>query len=293
MTQHQEEEDVKKTVAGSQAPPIVPIFSVSRDENWLEQTIGSLHAAGYAVVLDVFDGERQEQTRQALYRAAKALREDLGEELLRGARELSLVRLIMKYEPFFFELLELPPMLAVVDSYLSPDAILRYQVGVILPAASRNLPEHRVMHDLHVNFRHIPNLPRLTLDCVLLVTGLTTEGGGIELYPGSHRRSTAPRSAEDLGQSVLITAPAGSMLVIDGALWHRELPNDSDSDKLYVTHQFAPPIVKQQIDLCAGLGESTMRSLPERTGRLLGWQARVPVTLQDFYLPVEKRLYKA
>ncbi|HEY9868137.1 MAG TPA: phytanoyl-CoA dioxygenase family protein [Candidatus Obscuribacterales bacterium] len=284
---------MKKTVADSQAPPIVPAFSCRGDENWLKQTIRSLQTAGYAVVLDVFDGERQEQTGQALRRAARALREDVGEELLRSALELSIIRFLLKYEPFFFTLLELPQMLCVVDGYLSPDAILRYQVGVILPAASQNLPEHRVMHHLHVNFRHIPNVPRLALDCVLLVTGLSTEAGGVEVFPGSHRRSTPPLSAEDLGKPVMITAPAGSMLVMDGALWHRELPNDSTSDKLYVTHQFAPPIVKPQIDLCASLGESTVRSLPDRTRRLLGWEARVPASPQDFYLPPERRLYQA
>ena len=43
---------------------------------------------------------------------------------------------MMKYEPHFLELLSVPEMLAVVDVFLTPTAVLHTQNGFVLPSLS-------------------------------------------------------------------------------------------------------------------------------------------------------------
>lgn len=273
---------------------MIPRFDCRHDENWLGLTTAALVTEGFAVVEGVLRTAPEfAAIREALYAAAAKIKADIGEQKLKEASELSVLRFPMRYEPAFLEILELPELLAVVDEFLSPSAVMRFQVGIIMQAKSRRQGGNPHWHDYHVNFPHVSRVPRLAIDCALFLTDITEVSGAVEVFPGSHLRSTKPNFNDPAHPPLLVTLPAGSMFLIDGAVWHREQSNESDEDKLYVTHQFSLPIMKQQFDYCKGLGEDTIQSLPERTRRLLGWEARVPASLQEFYLPKEQRLYRA
>ncbi len=272
---------------------MVPRFSCRHNENWLRLAMSALQTEGYAVVEDVLRSTELTALREALYSVAAKIRNEIGEQKLKEAAELSVQRFPMRYEPVLLTLLETPELLALVDEFLSAKAVMRFQVGVIMPGKSRRQPADLPWQDYHANFLHVGRIPRLALDCALYITDVTAESGAVEVFPSSHLCGESLSGNESAEAPLSVSLTAGSMLVIDGALWHRELPNESEEEKLYVTHQFSLPIMKQQFDYCKGLGEETVLSLPERTRRLLGWEARVPASLQEFYLPKEKRLYKA
>jgi len=59
-----------------------------------------------------------------------------------------------------------------------------------------------------------------------------------------------------------------------------------------VNHGFVPPWVKQHIDIVRMLGDDFVQSLPRRTQTLLGWDARMPANLDEYYKPPAERLYK-
>ena len=59
--------------------------------------------------------------------------EDVGQERLDRSGERGVLCLMMKYDPFFMRLLEVPEILALVDATVSPTAILHLQNGFILP----------------------------------------------------------------------------------------------------------------------------------------------------------------
>jgi len=268
-------------------------FNCHGNKNWLPLSREALLTEGFAVVEDVLNRQQLSEIRTAMGSTAEKIRADIGEQRLRDASELSYLRLMMHYDPLFIKLLEIPQLVAIVDAHLPAGATMRYQVGVIMPPKSRQSSEHCIRQDYHVNFGHIKHVPGLAMDCLLAISDITATNGAVEVLPGSHYVTEEPRLENLLPETVTITASAGSMVLVDGALWHRELNNESEGELAYITHQFSYPIVKPQFDYCTVLGEARMQALPERTKRFLGWEARVPTNLQEFYRPAADRLYKA
>ena len=51
--------------------------------------------------------------------------------------------------------------------------------------------------------------------------------------------------------------------------------------------------MRQQFDWVRAVDESTLVKLSDKGKRLLGINVRMPCNVNEFYLPSEKRLYKA
>ena len=53
-----------------------------------------------------------------------------------------------------------------------------------------------------------------------LLTDYTLENGALAVVPGSHKYGTHPKSGEGMADAVPVEAPAGSVVLFHGGLWH-------------------------------------------------------------------------
>ena len=83
------------------------------------------------------------------------------------------------------------------------------------------------------------------------------------------------------------------MLVFDSTLWHAARSNTSGRDRLAINQQFTRSWIKQQIDYVRALGADAVQARSPRTRQLLGWYTRVVTSLDEYYQPSERRLYRA
>jgi ectoine hydroxylase-related dioxygenase (phytanoyl-CoA dioxygenase family) len=60
-----------------------------------------------------------------------------------------------------------------------------------------------------------------------------------------------------------------------------------------INQQFTRSYVKQQVDYVRALGDDVVQAQSERTQQLLGWYTRVVTSLDEFYVPAERRLYRS
>src|SRR5262249_5364252 len=105
-----------------------------KTENWLPLVLEGIRTQGCAVVEDVLDHILLAEIRGAMYRAQEKIHEEVGHQRLHRAGELGVLRLMLKFEPTFFRLLEIEELLAIIDNTVSPTAILHLQNGFILPS---------------------------------------------------------------------------------------------------------------------------------------------------------------
>src|SRR4030095_5991579 len=90
-----------------------------KNRNWLGDVLDSVSTLGYAVVEGVLGSVFLESTRDAMYRTQEEIVRDVGKERLERAGENGVLRLMMKYDPHFFQFLEIPEVLEIVDSTVS------------------------------------------------------------------------------------------------------------------------------------------------------------------------------
>jgi ectoine hydroxylase-related dioxygenase (phytanoyl-CoA dioxygenase family) len=265
----------------------------ARSSGWLELALGDVRHLGVAVVHDVLDASFIERTRDALYAAQSRIREDVGEERLRRAGELGVLRLMMKYEPHFFSFLELPEVLAVVDATVSETAVLHLQNGFILPSFPPGERPESFQGTFHRDFpRHLEGY-LASINVLFAIDAFTDDNGGTVVVSGTHQLADAPDAGYLSARAVPVECPAGSMLVFDSTLWHAAGANTSGKDRLGLNHQFTRSFIKQQIDYVRALGDDVVLAQNERTQQLLGWYTRVVTSLDEYYRPAEERLYRS
>ena len=259
---------------------------------WLAASLECVRSVGYSVVEGVLGEPFLTRTREAMYRCQSHIVNDIGDERLARAGELGILRLMMRYEPHFFEFLALPEVLAVVDGTVSPTAILHLQNGFILPSAQSIQRRGRFQSTYHQDFPRVLGGYLASINVFFAIDEFTETNGATWVIPGTQQTGAAPSADVQDAKGVSLSCPAGSMIVFDSTLWHAAGRNVSGRDRLAINHQFTRSFLKQQLDYVRALGDEAVLRLPPRTQQLLGWYTRIPTSLDEYYRPSDQRLYR-
>ncbi|MGL4551109.1 MAG: phytanoyl-CoA dioxygenase family protein [Gemmataceae bacterium] len=262
------------------------------DPDWLPLTLDALRHQGVAVVTGVLPAKTLEETRARMYAVGRQIRDDVGEDRLKRAGEVGVLRLMMKYDRHFCRLLEVPETLRVVDAALADTAVLHLQNGFILPTSEPGQGPKVFQTRYHMDFPRVLNGTVMSINLLFAIDPFTPTNGATMVVPGTHQRPAAPDPAFLERAAVPAVCPAGSMLVFDSTLWHAAGANHSGGDRLAVNHQYTRSYVKQQIDYVRALGDAAVLEQPPRTQQLLGWYTRVVTSLDEYYRPADQRLYR-
>jgi Phytanoyl-CoA dioxygenase (PhyH) len=187
----------------------------------------------------------------------------------------------------FLEFLERRIGGEILDAFFGGPCILNTFGGVL------NQPEDlsyvgRVHRDLRSFSGSLPLMAQL----LVMLDDFTEENGATYLLGGSHRMPDQPPDDVFFRDAIRAVAPAGSMVVFNSNLWHAAGPNQSRGPRRALTLAFTRPFVKQQLDYPRAIGYEMADRLSPALRQVLGYNARVPASLDDWYQPPERRLYK-
>jgi ectoine hydroxylase-related dioxygenase (phytanoyl-CoA dioxygenase family) len=269
------------------------LIDCKTDSGWLARALETVRLEGFAAVSSVIDDHMLDRIRVAMYAAQKAIATEVGPERLQRAGEVGVLRLVCKYDQVFLDLLTKPEILAVVDASVSPTAILHLQNGFILPSYGKGEGPAVFQNRYHMDFPRILNGYIASINVMIAVDEFRADNGATIVLPGSHQQVAPPDLEKVDATALAVACPAGSMLVFDSTLWHAAGPNTSGADRLAINHQFTRSYIKQQIDYVRALGDERVLAQPPRTQQLLGWYTRVVSSLDEYYQPAEKRLYRS
>lgn len=124
-----------------------------------------------------------------------------------------------------------------------------------------------------------------------LLTDYTLEGGAFCFVPGSHRRPRTPGPGEGVDDAVPVEAPAGSVIVFHGCVWHGAFPKKTPGLRLSVHAYYARPFVRTQEAFTNNAPAEVLDRNPDSFRTMLGyddpfgWTADGPP-----YLPKPRRV---
>jgi ectoine hydroxylase-related dioxygenase (phytanoyl-CoA dioxygenase family) len=257
----------------------------------IEDLRQDLAVRGYALIPGVIGKSLLERLRHGIRRAHDGVVAEIGKQRLDAAGELGVVRLPMRFDSVFFDLLEYPELVAIVDATVGAAGILHLQNAFVLPSTA--VRSERVFQEtFHRDFPRDLNGYVASINIMVAVDDFRADNGATIVVPGSHgsEHRLSPEWMRENG--VPIVCPAGSFVVFDSTLWHAAGSNTSGHDRMAINHQFTRSWIKQQIDYVRALGENLCSDLPERTRQMLGWHTRVVTSLDEYYQPDDKRLYR-
>lgn len=156
-----------------------------------------------------------------------------------------------------------------------------------------NTPNERAyVGNIHRDVRTYSKDFRLLLNMLVMLDDFTTENGATNFLSGSHHIEAAPPESMFFKNATRAFGKAGDILLFDSRVWHAAGVNRSQSTRRGLTLTFSRAFFKQQIDYPKYLGESYVKNCSAELRQVLGYDARMAASLDEFYQPPEKRTYK-
>jgi ectoine hydroxylase-related dioxygenase (phytanoyl-CoA dioxygenase family) len=183
--------------------------------------------------------------------------------------------------------LDHPIMNAWVAKTLSSTSILyAYQSSSLLPYRGSYASRP------HVDCpRFIPSY-MTNLGVVIPLDDFTLDNGATLMLKGSHLNELLPPAEIFTANAIRATCSAGDMIVFNARLMHAAGVNTTATARHALTLNFCRSFMRQRFDFPRLVPANIIDRLGPDGQRLLGMNVRMPTSLDEFYLPEDKRLYK-
>ena len=172
----------------------------------------------------------------------------------------------------FEEAIQHPKMLAAMEYLLGADCTLSsFTVNVLYPSA----PDA----GLHIDYplsglpTPRPNFP-MVANSVWFLDDWTLENGATRCVPGSHRRLEAlPEPGVAYDDALQICGPRGSVLIVNGAIWHGSSENRTNESRVGLLGFFCRSILKPQQAHLELVSDDVVSRATPTLKRLLGFDS--------------------
>lgn len=124
----------------------------------------------------------------------------------------------------------------------------------------------------------------LVANSMWMLDDFTPDNGATRIVPGSHRWGRQPDylGGEGNHPTVPVCAPAGSVMVFDGRLWHQTGENTTEGQyRRGILNYYCRGYVRQQQNFFVGLDPAVLDRATPRMRRLLGWENYLSLGMLD------------
>lgn len=146
--------------------------------------------------------------------------------------------------------------------------------------------------NIHRDTRSFSGSAKLWINTLIMLDDSTEDNGSTWMLEGSHREPQKPDESRFYENAVRANGKKGDVLLFDGNIWHAAGKNLTDKPRHIITPIYSRPFIKQQLDYPRAFGPDFCDTLSPHLQQILGYNARVPVTLDEFYQRDEDRFYQ-
>lgn len=214
----------------------------------------------------------------------KRIQEQNNSEVTTGGVALHAVVTVPELVDFLGELKSLGILQDIEEHYFGSKFILNSF------SALNNLPDQsNFSAEIHRDIRFYSGGLNLMLNCLVMLDDFTEANGATWLMPRSHLRSEKPGPEEFFAHAVQATGRAGDIVIWNSNVFHCAGKNSTDKARRALPIVFCKSSLKQLLDYPRALGA---KEFSPEIRQLLGYDSRVPASLEEWYQPREKRFYK-
>lgn len=228
--------------------------------------------------------ERMRSDLEASWRLCRAVQEKNG---VAQDADLTVHHLVGQKASFLDYITESEPLSPFYENYFGGRYILNSFGGAINTRGHTSYAQR-----IHRDIRSFSGDMPLLLNTLVMLDDFTPENGATYLMTGSHNRAEKPHPEEFFAVAERAVGPAGSVLVFNSNLWHAGGDNTTDQPRRSVTPMYCKPFMKQQFDYPRAIGYDHADALSPHARQVVGFNARVPASLDEWYQPPAKRMYR-
>jgi len=213
--------------------------------------------------------------------------ERFGSDFLEEINENEVLRNAPEYDHIFIELLEASTALdEIIAESLHKYAIIHnYNLIRLSPNTRSDMLGHQWHRDVYFFGPRI----RTAINVLIPLQDTSSFNGATQILPGSHGSKNLPDINEIRSQMTAPSLELGDVLILDASTFHKAGTNSTPEPRTIISLKYTLSFFTQQYDFCRSLPvDSYADSVRDR----LGYQVRVPESLEQFRVRREQRRYK-
>jgi ectoine hydroxylase-related dioxygenase (phytanoyl-CoA dioxygenase family) len=247
--------------------------------------VREIRERGFAIVPDALTADECVVMRALLQ---KCIDEDLAQWAGKSYPDAWMVHNLMMRGVPFAKVLENPTMHAYFDQLLGDTCIVYAYTSSSMPPGGTNYSRR-----IHVDCpRLIPNYIT-NAGVMFALDDFTPDNGATYFLPCSQNRETPPTEEEFNAGAERAYPKRGDAVVVNARTWHRGGVNRTSEPRHAITMNVCRSYMRQRFDYPRLVTPDVLALLGEVGRRFLGFNVRVPTSLEEYYLPEDQRLYKA
>jgi hypothetical protein len=175
---------------------------------------------------------------------------------------------LLDLDPIFLELMERPEAIEFVKKLVGDDFIVSNFTANIARPGAKSMHAHS---DLGIVFPG-PWLKPWSMNVLWCLDDVHQDNGATRYLPNSHKITYAKDVPHDMLDNMRsFNAKAGSIIIMDGRLWHTSGENVTEKEeRAIVFGYYSAAFLRPQVNWNVLLAESTQRNLSSHTRRWLG-----------------------
>ncbi|OQV06490.1 hypothetical protein CLAIMM_11047 [Cladophialophora immunda] len=225
---------------------------------------------GWCVIPDILNKEETQNVLSRLWKAKEAS-EKQGDptrlEFLDPNANNIRVFYLMQLDKIFLELIQHPTAIEMVQSVLGKEFLISNFTANVARPGSKSMGLHSDMSLVVPD----PWKEVWALNVIWCLTDVYFENGATLYIPGSNKweyEDQIPRNAKQMLKPFV--AKAGSILIMDGRVWHTSGENISNEDRALLFGYYTVPFLRQQVNWSEKFDEQTKQSFSPELKEWLG-----------------------
>jgi hypothetical protein len=159
-------------------------------------------------------------------------------------------------------------------------------------AVIRGKDESTYVSNLHRDVRTYMSDAKLLIQMIVTLDDFTDQNGATYFLSGSHKTSLKPDETFFYHDAERAIVPKGSIILFDSNIWHAAGINYTSEPRRALTLGYNRPFFKQQMDYSRFLGYDFVAGLSPELKQVIGYNARIPANLDEYYQPPHLRMYQ-
>jgi ectoine hydroxylase-related dioxygenase (phytanoyl-CoA dioxygenase family) len=220
----------------------------------IDRLVEEVAVRGFAVMPGAIDAHGVSELNRRLDAVYATQCDEVGgEHVLLELPDADIVRCPLAYDNAFLSVARHPAVMEVVRRLLGDNFVLLMQNGII-NRPDRIQAQTRWHRDL--NYQHWVSTSPLAVSFLVCLEDFNKDTGGTVFLLASHKFAQFPSTNLVGCSEATVEAPSGSVLIFDSMTFHRASVNMSNRIRRGINHVIGRPILGQQVDLPAVLGQA-------------------------------------
>jgi ectoine hydroxylase-related dioxygenase (phytanoyl-CoA dioxygenase family) len=227
--------------------------------------LARLREQGYTVLERLVPPDTVAALIDGLDRLERTLGRGYARTSFEGYRTVRM-NLLPAHDAVFWQVALQPQVLALAEAMLDRELLLHSLCSLILGPGQEAQPIHEDTQMIPLPRPHAP----IVVNALWALSDFTAENGATLVVPGSHRLDHAPEYGRHYDAQPAIV-PAGSVILIDSALWHGAGANISAARRYALSCSYCAGWMRQQENYQLGVPREVAARFPRRLQELCGY----------------------